>query len=74
MGEYRGMIIDENLEEGKTKVGRKPLPRESKRRMYSARLHRDIIKGLKMLRNMQGRPSSRIIEGLISKEMKRLGL
>jgi hypothetical protein len=60
--------------EAKPKVGRKPLPVGSKRRMYSARLHPDIIAGLNRLKTLEGRPVSRIIESLISREIKRLGL
>lgn len=69
------MTIDEDfVVEGKPKVGRKPLPQGSKRKMYSTRLHPDIIEGLKMLKHVRGRPIARIIEELISNEMKRVGL
>ena len=60
--------------QAKSKVGRKPLPVECKRRMYSTRLHPDVIAGLNKLKLMEGKPVSRIIEALISREINRLGL
>ena len=69
------MTIDEDfVVEDRPKVGRKPLPKESRRKMYSTRLHPEVIEGLRILKDMQGKPIARIIEGLISKEMKRVGL
>ena len=69
------MIIDEEFAaEHRPKVGRKPLPQGSRRKMYSTRLHPEVIEGLKILKNLQGKPIARIIEGLISNEMKRVGL
>ena len=60
--------------QAKVKVGRKPMPVGSRRRMYSTRLHPDVIAGLNRLKLMKGKPVSRIIEALISKEINRLGL
>ena len=57
----------------KAKAGRKPLPRESKRRMYSTRLHPSTISSLQKLKRIKGQPVSRIIESLVSQEASRLG-
>jgi len=52
----------------KSKVGRKPLPRGSKRKMYSTRLHPQIIKKLQVLKQKKNKPVARVIEELVAKE------
>ena len=68
------MEIKDDEKSIKPKVGRKPLPEGDKRRMYSTGLHPDVIMGLNRLKILEGKPASRIIEALISKEIKRLGI
>jgi|TARA_R100000081_G_scaffold92029_1_gene72188 hypothetical protein len=58
----------------KSKAGRKPLPKGNKREMHSTRLAPDTIATLKKLKSIKGKPMSRVIEDLIAKEAKRLGL
>ncbi|MAS81131.1 MAG: hypothetical protein CMF45_00420 [Legionellales bacterium] len=48
-----------------TKVGRKPLPKESRRKMYSTRLHPKTISQLEGLRLRRNKPISRILEDLV---------
>lgn len=67
-----GRLVQVNVPQ-KTKAGRKPLPRESKRRMYSTRLHPSTISRLQKLKEAQGKPIARIIESLVSAEANRLG-
>ena len=69
-----GQIIEVDTDAHKGKAGRKPLPTGHKRKMYSTRLHPNVISMLDDLKTAhKGKPISRILESLIIDEHKRLG-